>query len=345
MARPLRINVAGGWYHVTGRGNERRAIFRDDEDRHQFLERLAEAMGRFACELYTYMLMDNHYHLELETRRANLSRALQWLNGGYSSHFNRRHRRSGHLFQARFGAVLLEPAEAALEVSRYVHLNPIRVRRWGLSKSEQQRRRRGQSPETSAAEIRARIGELRSYRWSSYRAYIGREAAPPWLRCAAFLKRVGLDSQGYQGYVEQEIREGHVESPWERLQGQVLLGGEAFVERLRRRLKGDRREQPSLRSLEPGAEWEQIVGVVEGVKQERWGQFRDRHGDWGRDLALWLAWKQGHFTLRQLGVKVGGIDYTSVSSALQRFNDRCRHDRKLAALRQRAQDQLPIEKT
>ena len=186
--------------------------------------------------------------------------------------------------------------------------------------------------------------ELRRYRWSSYRAYIGREAAPPWLRCGVLLKRAGLNAQGYQRYVEQEIREGHMESPWEQLQGQVLLGGEAFVERLRHRLKGDRREQPSLRSLEPGATWEQIVAVVEGFKRGTWEQFRDRHGDWGRDLALWLAWKLGNFTLRQLGVKVGGIDYTSVSTALERFNERCRHDRCLAALRQRAGNQLPIER-
>jgi putative transposase len=115
----------GRFHWRAGRDNERRAIFRHDEDRHQFLERLAEVMGRLACELYAYVLMDNHFHLELETRRANLSRVLQWLNGGYSSRFNRRHHRSGHLFQARFGAILLEPAEAALEVSRYVHLNLI----------------------------------------------------------------------------------------------------------------------------------------------------------------------------------------------------------------------------
>ncbi|MBZ5536045.1 MAG: transposase [Acidobacteriia bacterium] len=345
MARPLRINVAGGWYHVTGRGNERHAIFRDDQDRQEFLERLAEAMDRFVCVLYAYVLMDNHYHLELETRRANLSRVMQWLQSGYSSRFNRRHRRSGHLFQARFGAVVLEPAEAALEVSRYLHLNPIRVQRWGLGKSAERLRKRGFAVAARGQEIQARIEELRAYRWSSYRAYVGRETAPAWLQCRSFLKRVGLDPRAYQQYVEQALRDGHPESPWERLQGQVLLGTQAFVEHMREGLRGDRREQPGVRMLEGGASWEQIVAAVEEVKQESWSQFRDRHGDWGRDLALWLAWKQGRWSLRELGERVGGIDYTSVSTALKRFQDRCQHDRKLAALQRRARAQLPIAKT
>src|SRR6266568_8078418 len=139
MARPSRIEKAGGWYHVTGRGNERRPIYREDRDRQHFCQLLAQMVDRFAIVLHAYVLMDNHYHLILELTEPNLSRAIQWLNVSYSIWFNLRHRRSGHLFQGRFKSVAVSPEEWGLELSRYVHLNPIRTGKWGLSKSEQQR--------------------------------------------------------------------------------------------------------------------------------------------------------------------------------------------------------------
>ena len=98
MARPLRIELPGGWYHITSRGNERRPIYRSDRDREHFREQLAEMSRRFGVRLLAYVLMDNHYHLMLELVQANLSRAVQWLNVSYSIWFNLRHRRSGHSF-------------------------------------------------------------------------------------------------------------------------------------------------------------------------------------------------------------------------------------------------------
>ncbi|MBU6402161.1 MAG: transposase, partial [Verrucomicrobia bacterium] len=108
MARPLRIELAGGRYHVTARGNERRNIFRTDRDRTHFLELVAELPDRFGGRLHAYAMMPNHYHLLLETPEPNLSRAIQWLNVSYSVWFNRRYDRSGHLFAGRFHAVLIE---------------------------------------------------------------------------------------------------------------------------------------------------------------------------------------------------------------------------------------------
>ena len=132
MARALRIEIEGGRYHVTARGNERRPIFRKDSDRFHFLELLAELPGRFGVRVHAYVLMDNHYHLILETPEANLSRAVQWLNVSYSVWFNRRHRRSGHLLQGRFKAILLEEDQGLQQVARYLHLNPARVMRLEL---------------------------------------------------------------------------------------------------------------------------------------------------------------------------------------------------------------------
>ena len=108
MARPLRVEFPGALYHVTARGNERRAVFRDDEDRHRFLATLEEASTEYGLRLHAFCLMPNHYHLLVETPRANLSRAIGWLQTTYTIRFNRRHRRSGHLFQGRFKAHIVD---------------------------------------------------------------------------------------------------------------------------------------------------------------------------------------------------------------------------------------------
>src|SRR5208283_4923210 len=114
MARPLRIERAGGWYHVTGRGNERRSIYQDNGDRQHFCELLAGMVSRFRVRLRAFVLMDNHYHLMVELTESNLSRAMQWLNVSYSVWFNRRRGRSGHLFQGRFKSVVVSPVEWGL---------------------------------------------------------------------------------------------------------------------------------------------------------------------------------------------------------------------------------------
>ncbi|MEW6682133.1 MAG: transposase [Nitrospirota bacterium] len=164
MARPLRVQYPGALYHVTARGNERKAIFRTDADREQFLAVLAQAVARYRLRLHAYVLMDNHYHLLLETEEANLSLALRHLNGVYTGYFNRAYDRVGHLFQGRFKAIVVDKTSYLLELSRYIHLNPVRIRQ-PLA--------------------------LARYPWSSYWAYIGRRAAPAWLAREAVFKEQG----------------------------------------------------------------------------------------------------------------------------------------------------------
>src|SRR5437762_777408 len=143
MARQLRLNRAGLWYHVTARGNERKPIYRDERDRTHFIELFARCGELFRLRLHAYVLMPNHYHLLLETQEANLSRAMQWLNTSYTIWFNRRHQRAGHLLQGRFKAVVVEAETWALGLSRYLHLNPVRLQRMGLDKGRQRARRQG----------------------------------------------------------------------------------------------------------------------------------------------------------------------------------------------------------
>jgi REP element-mobilizing transposase RayT len=127
MARSLRVEFEGALYHVCARGNAREAVFRGERDAARFVQLLQESPDRFEVSLYAFVLMGNHFHLIARTRRANLSRWMQWLNVAYSVYFNRRHRRSGHLFQGRFKSFLVEGKKGyLLSLSRYVHLNPVR---------------------------------------------------------------------------------------------------------------------------------------------------------------------------------------------------------------------------
>ncbi len=320
---------------MTSRGNERRAIYRDDQDRRHFLELLAELPERFRVRVHGYMLMDNHYHLQLETPDANLSRAVQWLNVSYSVWFNRRHRRSGHLFQGRFKAVVTDTENWVLEVSRYLHLNPIRIGVHGLDKAAQQRSRAGLIDKPRADEVRRRIATLRQYRWSSYRAYVGLEKEPAGLTCGNVRQRVGGrtakdQKESYRQFVENVLREGLPECPWERLEAGMILGSRAFVDMLSKHLRADVREQPEAKALRPAVNFESIKKAVERLKGEKWEEFRDRHGDWGRDLALYLARKRGGMKLKELGEAVGGMDYASVSATVKRFERRAQRERSVA---------------
>lgn len=119
MARPLRITYEGAVYHVTIRGNERKSIFRDDDDRDRFVLKLAQSVQSYDVRLYLYCLMVNHAHFLLETARGNLSRFMQCLQTAYTVYFNRKHNRSGHLMQGRFGASVVDEDEYILKLSRY----------------------------------------------------------------------------------------------------------------------------------------------------------------------------------------------------------------------------------
>jgi len=219
MARPLRIERIGCWYHLTARGNERRDIFRDDKDRRHFLELLEEVVSMFAVRLHAYVLMSNHYHLLVEITEANLSRAIHWLN------------------------------------------------------------------------------------------------------------------------CEEAIGQGLVESPWDKLIGQAVLGSERFAARLAASLARDDSTRRTL-SKRPGLE--EVIGVVEEVRGEKWDRFRDRYGDVGRDSVLHLGRTVCGMSIRELSQRAE-IRYVSAATALRRFAARAREDREIAKLLRRAMSKLNNE--
>jgi REP element-mobilizing transposase RayT len=205
MSRPLRIELAGGLYHVTSRGDRREAIYRDDQDRAEWLSIIGEVCSRFNWRCHAYCQMTNHYHFVVETPDSNLSRGMRQLNGVYTQATNRRHGLVGHLFQGRFKAILVERDAYLLELARYVVLNPVRA---------------GMVPE---------IGD---WPWSSYRAMVGQGSTPAWLETEWLLGQFGQERSraqaGYAAFVLQGVAKPSV---WEGLRHQVFLGGEAFVER------------------------------------------------------------------------------------------------------------------
>jgi len=205
MARPLRIEFPSAVYHVTSRGNARHDIVTDEQDRRTFLTLLAHVIERFGWLCHAYCLMGNHYHLVIETPQANLSRGMRQLNGRYTQTFNRRHRRVGHLFQGRFTAILVEKEPHLLELCRYVVLNPVRAKV---------------------------VAHPRRWAWSSYRATVGETVAPAWLTTDWVLGQFGTRGHTAQQRYRTFVAEGRGgPRPWDRLQGQIYLGSEAFIGR------------------------------------------------------------------------------------------------------------------
>ena len=206
MTRPLRIEFPGAIYHVTSRGNARRKIFLKDEDRNDFLVTLAWVIERFGWVCHAYCLMGNHFHLMIETPEPNLSRGMRQLNGVYTQGFNRNHRKVGHLFQGRFKSILIERDSYLLELCRYVVLNPVRAK---MVKSPDE------------------------YAWSSYRPTMGLAPIPPSLSIdwvlGQFAKTKSVARKRYAAFVLEGMGQA---SPWKALKGQVLLGSDAFVEKL-----------------------------------------------------------------------------------------------------------------
>jgi len=207
MARPLRLEFPDAIYHVTSRGNARNAVFLDDEDRELFFVCLGEVVVRFGWLCHAYCLMDNHYHLLIETPEGNLSLGMRQLNGIYTQRFNRRHGRVGHLFQGRFKAIVVDRDSYLLELCRYVVLNPIRA---------------------------AIVKHIEQYPWSSYPATMGLTACPGWLNTDWLLSHFGKHRAVAQRHYADFVAEGvGLLSPWSAVRGQSLLGSEAFVEKMR----------------------------------------------------------------------------------------------------------------
>ena len=209
MARPLRIQYEGAVYHVTSRGNARQDIFLDDKDRSDFLESLVRIADRFDWLCHAYCLMNNHYHLLIETPRANLSQGMQLLNSMLSQRFNRRHKRVGHVLQGRFKGILVEKESYLLELARYIVLNPVRAKA---------------------------VDHPGDYTWSSYLATSGAAQPEIFLTVEWILSQFGKNVAQARSAYRQFVAEGQGGSVWEALRGSMFLGSDDFVGRMQESL-------------------------------------------------------------------------------------------------------------
>ena len=304
MARPLRIEYPHAHYHVTCRGNDRRNIFRDDDDRRAFLERLRRSLAIYEVNLHCYVLMNNHFHLVAETPRANLSEFMRHFSVAYTSFFNRRHGRTGHLYQGRFKAILIQPDAWLLELSRYVHMNPVRTPRL----------RRGIVPD--------QVRQLWQYPWSSLGGYVSARRRKSWIHYDAVLSRVGCSRRQYGRFVQDGLEQG-VSSPWKGLRGQVILGDDRFWASARERWAGGAaaRELPlPATRMDPAritAEAARYFNLTPERLRRKRGRCRDQRG-----LLMELLYRYGGMTQRAIGAHLGGLDYTAVSHERRRVRDR-----------------------
>jgi putative transposase len=296
MARPLRIELADTFYHVLNRGNERRAIFRDDKDCEGFLSRLGRCRERFELGVYAYILMGNHYHLVVRTSQANLSAAMHWLQGSYTVWHNGRHERTGHLFQGRFKAFLIHEDSYLQRLMLYVHRNPLRA---GLVK------------------------HLRDYPWSSYHALTANRRVPPWFDPGLVYRQLEMDAgdlrRAIAGYDERS------DDLWASLRHGLVLGSQSVVEALRRRLgPAKEAEKPQWRQLQLDVDvQEQIADYARRLQIDARADYEEllhpvrRRSRPRRDVLIYLLWTQGHHSLAEIA-EAFHIRYAAASLAKAR---------------------------
>lgn len=306
MARPLRIEYAGAFYHVINRGNAGENLFKSKSDREKFLEYIGKAVDRFAIKIYTYCLMSNHYHVLVETPQPNLSKAIQWINVSYATYFNRKRQRRGHLFQGRFKAILVDADEYLMQLSRYIHLNPVRAKM---------------------------VESPSEYRWSSYPAFIGKVKAPDWLETEWLLSQFGKKKieaiNNYKDFVEEpDIKV--LENPAKDLVGGLILGAPDFVGWVKEKIllsRPDEKEIPQLRQLKPTIKVDTIAeAVCREFKCSRESIIeRGRKNNIARDLAIYLSRAISGETGAKLGEYFGNISgagitvrYNHISTEIER---------------------------
>jgi putative transposase len=298
MARPLRIEYPGATYHVVTRGNNRQAIFYDDRDRMAYLGKLIHYCREKEVHLLCYCLLSNHVHLLLETPQGNLSRMMQAFQTSYTVSWNRQHQRTGHVFEQRYKAFLVDKDNYLLQVSRYIHLNPV------------------------AAGI---VERPQDYRWSSYRAYL-RARNTAGLRRELILGHFGGQPEEkigrYREFVEGALRreEVGVELP---IVKQAFVGDEAFAERAWRKVM----QGPANAGRYGLAAIMQAVHEVTGIEPEGFASgTKEERLQRGRELFMYMARRYSGASLQEIVRWLGVRDVSTVSHGVRRAEKRLKEE-------------------
>jgi REP-associated tyrosine transposase len=300
MGRPLRIEFSGAHYHVTSRGNECKDVFKSLKDRGQFLSYLNSAVFRYGAIIHAYCLMNNHYHLLLETPLGNLSQIMKHINGAYTNYFNVKRKRYGHLFQGRYKAIVIDADEYAKELSRYIHLNPVRA---GM------------------------VAKPEEYRWSSHLDYCGERKRPEWLSTEFILDYFGKGKnagKNYRKFVEDLI-DSEYESPLNGATAATILGSAEFVSQITtRHVDGKQydRDLPAVRKLSARPTLDSIIAAAETLAE---------NGRLSKKVGIYLCHAYSGAKLREIGERFG-IKESAVTLARSRFEQEMERDKELGKL-------------
>jgi len=332
MARQLRIEYPGAIYHVTSRGNERSLIYLDDGDRKHFIQVIKECSGFYHVDVMAYCLMTNHFHLLLSTREANLSRFMQSLNTSYTRYFNHKHKRSGHLMQGRYKAIVVGSEDYLLRLSRYIHLNPVKIKTYA----------------TKTGSEKARI--LDGYKWSSLIEVLEPGKRSPYLRCGKVLESTGGDTVAGRHKYKQYVMEGLggvLRNPMDDVKYQLILGTETFVEWIKEQfVKGkDKNIHPHLKEIDKAKDVEVIAAQVAkkfNIRAEEIVRRSSHHV--ARQVLIELVHMANLkiMSLKDMGEKLGGISGSAVAQTHKRIREKLTRDKKLNDLLNALAVQLSI---
>ena len=302
MTRALRIEYRGAFYHVLSRGNQKLSIFLSDGDRCFFLKCLRDAYERFGSIVHVYCLMENHYHLFIETPQGGLSKIMHFINTTYSIYFNKKHGRCGHPFQGRYKAILVQAEEYAREVAPYIHLNPVR----------------------------AGIAELpEDYPWSNYRDYVGPATRQPWTSTSfvlsLFASDINIAKAMYREYTLWRSGQ-HLPSPFDAAQASGILGNPDFVEQIKKllpsgKLDQSERELPQLRKIKTKPELAQIFAATRAVLGD--------HNRLAKKVAMFITHKNTDYLIRDIS-EYYQISISGVSSACRKLKQELHGNETLA---------------
>ncbi len=297
MARPLRIEFEGAVYHLTARGNERRKIFFSKRDYERFKEYIAEAKEKYHFILHCYVLMTNHYHLLIETPEKNLSKIMHHINSSYTTYTNVKRKRSGHLFQGRFKSIVVDKDSYLLELSRYLHLNPVRAK--VVEKPE-------------------------DYPNSSYTAYISARGEALVSRSTIldmFDTKETEARKRSRAFVEAALG-AEAESPMKKVYGGMILGGEGFIKDILGKIEEGELEKDAVsyrKALRAPFGIDEVLSAVckyYGISKEEVSSAGQ--GDI-RKMCLYLIKKHTVATTREIGGLLGNIRYAAAAKMYQRF--------------------------
>ncbi|MGR3319415.1 MAG: transposase [Candidatus Anammoxibacter sp.] len=319
MARPLRIEYDGAWYHFTSRGNERNKIFKDDNDRSKFLDILKESLEIYKVELHGYVLMENHFHLILNTPLGNLGRFAQRFNTAYTVYYNRRHKRSGHLYQGRYKAIVVEKDIYLLGLVRYIHLNPVKIKR---------------------LEIGKQIDFLRRYSWSSHPGYGLLQHRDGFVIYGDVLGYFGGDNKkgrnGYRVFVEEGLLK-EISSPFKDVKGQVALGESDFVEwiyeNVLKEKKPDAKEQSVSNELLKEVRLDFLIDKICEVFEVKKTDILKRRSVCKEArmalIDLCCRYRVFHKSFREIGKELGGLTVGGMCQVRKRLRCKLQKDKEL----------------